>query len=116
MRIRYAVVKGGAGDLLLQLDFSRAISTQRVEDIGPHGFAGRLVNLANLTAWRARLAESIRRRIENSGRWLGRLQAMYAAEGAGDAGSGLVGPEAFDQVVEDVLRLGSSSARMASGW
>jgi hypothetical protein len=39
---------------------------------------------AILQQWRMRLAESIRRRIEDSARWLARLHNMYEGEGAGE--------------------------------
>jgi hypothetical protein len=39
---------------------------------------------AILQGWRMRLAESIRRRIEDSARWLARLHAIYEGEGAGE--------------------------------
>ena len=40
---------------------------------------------AILQQWRLRLAESIRGRIEDSARWLNRLQAMYEGEGVSEA-------------------------------
>lgn len=39
---------------------------------------------AILQQWRTRLAESIRRRIENSDRWLNRLHRMHQADGTGE--------------------------------
>jgi hypothetical protein len=38
----------------------------------------------HLQQWRAILAESIRRRIENSAHWLRRLRQMYEQEGVGE--------------------------------
>ena len=47
-KIEAPALLGGLGDEaapLLQLDFARAIESQRIEDVGPHGFSGHLVNL-----------------------------------------------------------------------